>query len=101
MGGLDSPLYAGQNSSHVIRRTPTVLQYVQTKLASVVHIRVEHLADEFDSWWFVRILLFKLHDKPESTVFKRGVCWADDDRVPSKCVSATWIVPSNYMHTKS
>ena len=56
------PLYAGQNRSHIIRRTPPVLQDIQAQFSRTVDVWVKHLADEFDPGWFVRILLFKVHD---------------------------------------
>jgi hypothetical protein len=43
---------------------------------------MEHCADEFDAGRFVGILLFKLHDQSEGTVFEGGVGWTDDDSVP-------------------
>ena len=56
------PLNARQNRSHVICRTPSVLQDIQTQLSGSVDIRVKHLADEFDARWFIRILLLKVHN---------------------------------------
>lgn len=56
------PLNACQNRSYIICRTPPVLQDIQAQLSRTIDIRVKHLADELDSWRFVRILLFKVHD---------------------------------------
>lgn len=55
------PLNACQNCSHIIRRTPPILQDIQAQLAGTVHVWVKHLADEFNSWWFVGVLLFEMH----------------------------------------
>jgi hypothetical protein len=43
---------------------------------------VEHLADKFDLWWLVRILLLELHHQSERAVFERRIRRADDDGVP-------------------
>ena len=56
------PLDACQDRSHIICRTPPVLQDIQAQFAGAVDIRMKHLADEFDPWWFVWILLFEVHD---------------------------------------
>lgn len=80
----DQPLYASQYGRHIISRTPSVLQDIQAKLACGVDIRVEHLADEFNSWRFVRVLLLEMHDKAEGTVFEGGIYRSDYDGVPVK-----------------
>lgn len=80
--GCDLPLNARQHSGHIVRRTPPILQYIQTQLSRAVDVGVEHLRDEFDAGWFVGVLLFEVHDEAEGAVFKRGVGWADDDSVP-------------------
>ena len=76
------PLNAGQDSCYVICRAPSILQNVETEFSRSVDIWVEHLADKFDRWWFVGVLFFKVHDKSESAVFKRGICRSDDNGVP-------------------
>ena len=83
-GRRRSPLYAGQDGGHIIRRTPSVLQNVETKLARAVDVWVEHLADELDAWWPIRVLLLELHHQSEGAVFEGSVCRADDDGVPSR-----------------
>lgn len=77
-----SPLNTSQNSSNIIRRTPSILQDIQTQLSRAIDVGMEHLAYEFDCWWFIGVLFFELHDEAECAVFKGSVCWADDYGVP-------------------
>lgn len=80
------PLDASQDSSNIVRRTPSVLQNVQAQLAGGVYVGVEHLADELDLRRLVGVLLFKLHDESECAIFKRCICRAYDYGVPrEKC----------------
>jgi hypothetical protein len=60
------------------------LQNVETKLSGGVDVGVEHLADELDLGRLVGILLFELHHKSKGAIFKRSVCGADDDGVPTR-----------------
>lgn len=78
------PLDAGQDSSNIVCRTPSVLQNVQAQLAGGVYIGVEHLAYKFDLGRLIGVLLFELHDESECAIFKRCVRGADDDGVPRK-----------------
>jgi hypothetical protein len=82
MHNISLPLNAGQNRRHIIRWAPSVLQDIQTKLASGVHVRVEHRADKLHSRRLIRVLLFEVHDKPEGAVFEGRIRGADDDRIP-------------------
>jgi len=75
-------LNAGEDGRHIISWTPAVLQDVETELAGSVNVRVEHLADELDGRRFVRILLLKMHNKSERSVFEGGVSGANNDSVP-------------------
>jgi hypothetical protein len=76
------PLYRRQDSSNIVRRTPAILQDIQTQLAGAVDVGVEHLRDEFHPRRFVGVLFFEVHDEAEGTVFERCVCWADYYSVP-------------------
>jgi hypothetical protein len=76
------PLDARQDSCHIVRRAPPVLQNIQAKLASGVYVGVEHVADELDCGWLIWVLLFEVHDESECSVFEGSICWADDDCVP-------------------
>lgn len=62
LAGVCMPLNACQNRSHIICGTPPVLQDIQAQLSRTINIRVKHLTDEFDTRWFIRILLFEVHD---------------------------------------
>lgn len=79
---VQETLYAGQDGGHIVRRTPSILENVETKLARAVDVWVEHLADELDARWPVRVLLLELHHQPEGAVFEGSVCWADDHGIP-------------------
>lgn len=57
----DAPLNAGEYSRHIVRRAPTVLENVQTELSCAVDVGMEHLADELDAWWLVRVLFLEMH----------------------------------------
>jgi hypothetical protein len=43
---------------------------------------VEHLADELDGRWLVRVLLFELHHQPEGAVLEWCVNWSYYHGVP-------------------
>ena len=43
---------------------------------------MEHLADELDSGWLVRVLLFKVHHQPECSVLKWSICGAYNNGIP-------------------
>jgi hypothetical protein len=43
---------------------------------------MEHLADELDSWRFVRVRLFEMHHEAKGAILKRRVRGTDDDGVP-------------------
>ena len=49
---------------------------------------MEHCADEFDAGRFIGILLFKLHDQAEGTVFEGSVGWTNYDSVPREVVKS-------------
>lgn len=76
------PLNTGQNSSHIIRRAPSVLQDIQTQLPTPIHIRMEHIADELHSWRLIGILFFEMHYQAERAILEGCVCWTDDYCVP-------------------
>jgi hypothetical protein len=75
-------LDTGEDSGDIIGWRPSVLQDIETQLASSVDVGMKHCADEFDSRWLVGILFLELHDESEGAVFKGGVGRADDDSVP-------------------
>ena len=79
---VSSPLNRRQNSSNIIRRTPAVLQDIQTQLPGAVDVRVEHLADELHPRRLVGVLLFEVHHEAEGAVLEGRVGWADDHCVP-------------------
>lgn len=76
------PLDACQDCGHVVCRTPSVLQNVETQFAGSVYVGVEHLADEFDLRWLVGVLLFELHNEAERSILERSIGWSDDDCIP-------------------
>lgn len=76
------PLDRSENGRHIVRRTPPVLQYVQTQFAGAVDVWVKHLADELDPWRFVRVRLFEVHHEAKGAILKRRVRGTDDDGVP-------------------
>lgn len=67
---VQQTLNTRQDSRDVIRRTPTVLQNVETQLAIGVHVWVKHLAEEFDRRRFVWIRLVERQHEAECTVFE-------------------------------
>ena len=68
--GFHSPLHTRQDRRHIVCRTPSVLQDIQTQLSCTIDVRVEHLADELDSGRFVGVLFFEVHDESECAVFE-------------------------------
>lgn len=77
-----SPLHARQDRGDIVGGTPAILENVETQLAGVVDVGMEHLRDEFHAGRFVGILLVEMHDEPERAVFERRVGGSDDDGVP-------------------
>ena len=78
----NAPLDTGQYGSHIVRRTPPILQNIQAKFPRSVDIWVEHLANELDTWRFVWILFFKMHDQTKRSIFEGCICRSDNDSVP-------------------
>lgn len=76
------PLNTCQDRCHIVCGAPSVLEDIQTKLARAVDVGVEHLTDELDSRWLIRILLLEVHDEAEGAIFERGVCGPNDNSVP-------------------
>lgn len=82
-GGASAlPLDTRQDGGDVVRRAPTVLQYVEAEFAGAVDVGVEHLRDELHAGGLVGVLFLEVHDEAEGAVFEGGVCGADDDGVP-------------------
>lgn len=79
---LHSPLNTRQYRRNIIRRTPPILQNIQTQLARSIHVRVEHGGYELDAGRFVGVLLFEVHYESERAVFEGGVAGSDDDCIP-------------------
>jgi len=80
---IEQALNAGQDSCHVICRTPSILQNIQAEFSSTIDVWVKHLADELHTGRLVGVLFFEVHDKAEGAILKGSVCWADDDGIPS------------------
>lgn len=81
------PLNTCQDRRHIVRWAPSVLEDVQTELAGTIYVRMEHLADELDPGRLIWVLLFEVHNQAESAIFKRSVCWADNNGVPVRDMS--------------
>lgn len=81
MGKL--PLNTRQDGGNIICWAPAVLEDIKAELAGSVHIRMEHLADEFDTGRLVGILFLEVHHQAECTIFERRVGRADYDGIPS------------------
>ena len=79
-----SPLYACQDRSDIVSRTPSILQNVQAQLPGTVHIWMEHLTNELYARWPVRILLLEMHHQSKCTILERRVSWPDDDGIPMR-----------------
>jgi hypothetical protein len=66
---------------------------------------MEHLTDKLDSWWFVWVLLFKVHDQAKCAILKGRVRGSDDDGVPSSMLSqieqCRWVYPTYQVITLS
>lgn len=85
------PLDAGENRSDIVRGAPSILQDIQAELARGIYVGVEHLAEEFDLWRLVRVLLFELHDESKGSVLERCVGRSDDDCVPTGRFVSRWV----------
>lgn len=77
-----SPLNACENCGHIVSGTPAVLQDVQAKLSGGVNVGVEHLANKFDTWRLIRILLLKMHYQTKRAIFEGCICRPYDDSIP-------------------
>ena len=62
--GLD----AGQYGRHIVCGTPAVLEDVKTDATISVDVGVEHLGEELDHGWLVRILFTKLQSQLECSI---------------------------------
>lgn len=84
------PLNTCQDSRHVICWTPSVLKNIQTKLAGSINIWMEHLTDELDPGWLVRIRFLEVHYKPKCAIFKRCIRRSDYNSIPNFCISKVY-----------
>lgn len=76
------PLDTSEDGGHIVCRAPSVLENVKAQLASTVNVGVEHLADEFDTWRLVRILLLEVHHQAEGSILEGSVGRANNDGIP-------------------
>lgn len=76
------PLNACQDSCHIVCGAPAVLENIETKLASAIHVGVEHLADKLDARWLIGVLFFKVHHQAEGTILEGSIGGADNDGIP-------------------
>ena len=76
------PLNACQDCRHIVCWAPSVLQNVQAQFTGGVYVRMEHLTDELDRRWFVRILFLELHNQPKGAIFEWCVRGSDNHSIP-------------------
>jgi hypothetical protein len=43
---------------------------------------MEHLADKFNTRWFIRVRFLKVHDESEGAVLEWCIAWSNDYGVP-------------------
>lgn len=79
---MQQTLNARQDGCDVIGWRPSVLQNIEAQFSVGVDIGVEHLAEEFDGGWLVRVGFVERENEFEGSVFERGVCGTEDDSVP-------------------
>lgn len=55
---------------------------------------MEHLADELDGWWLIRVLFLEVHHQAEGSILKGRIGGTDDDGIPTqeerRTVSLQW-----------
>lgn len=69
-------LYGCQNGRYVIRRTPTVLQYVQTDTSVGIYVGMKHFTDKSNSGWFIWVFFGELYGEFKRPIFERSVMWS-------------------------
>ena len=47
---------------------------------------MEHLREELDHWWFIRVFFAELEGEFECPVLKRGLIWSADNSIPKEDV---------------
>ena len=57
-------------------------QDVEADASVVVNIRVEHISDESDFWWLVRVVFSELDNQIEDTSLPNAIVWPKDDCLP-------------------
>lgn len=70
VGVIQQTLHTCQDCRHIVRRTPSILQDIQTKLAVGIDIGVEHFGDKANSRGLVRISIGECESKSKRAVFK-------------------------------
>lgn len=70
---MQQTLNACQDSSNVVRRAPSILKYVQAKLAIGVDIRMKHAREELDGRRFIWVALIKGEQELKGAVFERSL----------------------------
>ena len=70
---VQQTLHTRQDGRNIICRTPTVLQYIQTQLAVMINVRMEHFGYEADGRWFVGVCVGKCESEAEGAIFEGRV----------------------------
>lgn len=78
----NSPLYAGQDRSHIVRRAPPILKNIQAQLSRRIHVRMEHFRHKLDAGRLIGVLFLKVEHETEGAVFEGSVRRTNDDRIP-------------------
>jgi hypothetical protein len=73
---IQQALHTRQNRHDIIRRTPPILQDIQTQLSIIVYVWMEHFRYEFDLWRTVWVGFFERHDETECTACERCIGYA-------------------------
>lgn len=86
---MQQALNAGEDSGHIVRRAPAILENVEAELAVCVDVWVEHSAEELDRWRLVGVAFVEGEHQLEGAVLEGRLGWPEDDGVPDqKVVSA-------------
>lgn len=80
---VQKTLNASENGADIECRGPSVLQDVETQLATLVNVGMKHLRDKLYHRWFCWVLLVELDHEFECAILEWGVFWADNDGIPA------------------
>lgn len=76
-------LYRCEYGRHIVCRTPSILQYVQTNATVCVYVWMEHFGNKPYRRRLIWIFFSEFYSQLESTIFEWSVMWPKYNSIPN------------------